>query len=651
MAAACLVAALFAISCELINPGNGNNQEPDETEFFDLSDSENSGTTIVEFDASEGKMVASFPSDMLPKKGDILISGITETAPYGFAVEVESVVTTKASFSDGVYAVINFVGADINKVLRKYLGEGVSRFGISQQDFAEHSDESFIMPTFKDGSFGFKNSYKVKNDEKTLDLTIDVGKKININQFEIIIDTSSPHLKLGYEMAVLNTDLIHVKGKATMVQMKGDFWSSLRKKYPLPENPWFIIPIPETPIVITTQISPNLPWVVSLSTSIDCDILKRKYIFHSGFMFDTETSEFSLLDGHDQVSFTEYLDERAESINMETSREVELSLNGDASIGLDGSFTIGLWGSNLLTQIKSPNKYWELLSTTFNMIMDMFEDANDDDTTYEIELERYFKEKYGEDWAASDAPSEAGSSVSPSPAILAQSDNNEKPEWKLGQRGPSFGFDFTAIPLFHKGKLGIKTAISDEYGNATTWVDELKMGAKFSLKPWFSVWKLMVGRHEWDFKLVERDEYKWEPKIPVRSSLFSAYDKLKAKLTFSYTENIPVIRVTSKKYRPLWGYVGAFQEMDCGFCLESSTSHEQHLYTMPSSLFNSNGDVEVDIPTADLKDGVKYKIYPYNRVKTLGGSSQMIYREGIFITFKDGQLTCSTIEDIEGELL
>lgn len=626
----------FATEEDIDNPAT-----PDDHSVFDLSDSKTSGVEIVDLQLKEGYMTVSSSRDKMPKKGDILVSGITDKAPFGYMLEVTDVQEVSTKSGNDANFIVSFAGANIAKVLREDYGITQEKvFTIVQEDFISSGDEFSLSPYYADGSFGYRTSLSYKG------LRLDVAKKISVDKLEFFIDPSTDDLKFGYEMSTIHNDLIHLKGTASLIKYKEDLYKKFFKgglnTYRL-RKPFWRIPVPFTPIVLTVQIVPSIPLAFSLSTNIDCDLVRNKYVYHSGFKFNTGTGEILYLNDQNQLSYKEDLEGPEKTMNIEADRTYQISLDGKLSFGFGAAVTIGLFGSNLLIEHEFEEGHF-LESLGFDLYD--WADLVDLDELDAATTERIWREEYGNEWNTTNpADAKSGQALHAQPEYIDDYEEEEKKLKEFMLRGPAVGCDLYCIPFFAESSLGIKSTFENLNGNSTSYIDKFKGGFRAYTTPWASALEFDGLGVSYDLK------YEWDPfeinkLFNTRSIIIPAYEKIKIE-GYKGMDDKGYVKVSASKYMPI---IKKLTETDCGICLEDNGTKEQKLYPFDRSMIGCTGPVSVSIPETDLKSGTKYAVYPYSRLTTPYGTD-LLFRDGTFFTYTDGQVSSSTIDDVVGELL
>lgn len=325
--------------------------ESGEPVVIDMTDPEGSGIEVKSIE-NDGTMTIEAPEDKAPKVGDILCSGSTELAPYGYlykvtevnrvnsqsptrmdgwdrlVFELKVIRTTLTAVIDNFHATFRFpINLDDVKVSNVITEEGVEL--TSSGDYQTIWQLPKKKLTF--GNISLTPDIKIKPENLTLYLEIG-GKQIK--KFGADFDAE-------FEASVQ----IDANFKSTAVD----------KSYPLYDV--FLDPITimigTVPVVITPYFMVYLSIKVDGSAQLSWVPVSCEYDVHLGGYFNTETNKFVPSEGREKFLTYE---------NCKQTQETWLDLNsgftvkGTVKSGLGVGLSLGLYGCNLVGKGNLPIK-------------------------------------------------------------------------------------------------------------------------------------------------------------------------------------------------------------------------------------------------------------------------------------------------------
>lgn len=618
IASLCLAVLLTAVSsCDRMpeskedEPGEkiDDNQPkiPDDAVIYDVSQAE-SGIIINDINLDDNVIDMIVPSDKIPKVGDIICSGITDKAPYGFlysivgvkeetgskAVDVKpgevNVVTTIIGCS--IYDVFMFKGVEVNDWFNAYEYENTSSITDEQGNSVTPVKEP------KGWTYVIEGALPLKWDNNKV--TVTYKKKIRLEQLKFFLDATNPNVMGGIDVTIRNEDFLHVKAEIEMLEAKGDLY----EKFGLSKPAWivpFTIPTP-IPIVITFMLKPTIPYELTLSADADVDVYRESSYYHIGGYYETLTSDIFPIPNRPGFFYSEPIP--FEESDTDDGKKISASIDGKISIGLDFELSAGLYGGNVI-----------------GLDADGFKKDSDSKS----------KLQYLSVGVNAGANATAGMSL----GIERDIDSDFSHPTKFT--------DDISLEAKLYGKI---------WGAGLKWNKEFNI---LGFDPEIDI-SVLSGEKEFDFM-----ESSYEATMFV-----STYKKLK----FKEVSHQDFITISAERRQPLMG--DSFKEVAHGFCLEKAGSditdyfpvsddYDNMFYSSGwSSFLNPNANkpvtLEIPIPVSELDKNVKYSIYPYSELSSFLNipltekRHMFIIREGItFIVSNDGQISLCDIDNVPGE--
>ena len=346
-----------------------------QAQLFDLTEEEKSGVAVNEIDFENNTISMSVPPDKIPEVGDILVSGITEDAPYGYLVQVQSVkmpdpVQTRADSKVNVttavagcaiYDAFELLGIEVKGWYDIYNSESSS----TVKD--ENGKEVPVVNKGKGYQFDIEKSFSTVMSSG-VKIDVNFKKSLGLDKASFYLDATTPNILAGFDMAISNYDFLHAKASAG-ISLKGDFY----EKYGLTAPAWitpYTFVVAGVPIVVTLMFKPGVPYELSLGGRAEMDIIKRSSVYHIGGYYQTWTNSFSPLPGTPGFIYEEPLP--VDTDEEPGGREIRLTLDGKARIALDGEFSAGLYGGNVVGRDKwgftdDGKKKLQYLTVGFNL--------------------------------------------------------------------------------------------------------------------------------------------------------------------------------------------------------------------------------------------------------------------------------------------
>ncbi len=321
-----------------------------EPNLFNVTKPEESGISVVSYDSSQRMLVMEVPENKIPKVGDIICSGRTAMAPYGFLGEVKSVtVSDTRGVEDMTKKYVRTVlAASSLAALFQKLGVEEKRwidFGEADASFTDEEGHSIEPVKDKNGIDVISLHLPLKVDE---DVKIDYTYELSVPRCSLYIDTKTINIVFGYDVLIKNSELVHIKASGKLpFSKKGELIKDLKW-----DRPSFVhvrdIQLGPVPVVITTQYMMTVPYEYSISANLDMDVYKRVTYHHSGGYYYCTTNSLTPLDG--STSFFEVIagdDEDGDYQPEYSDREFSATLDGKFSVGVDFGWSIGLYGGNI----------------------------------------------------------------------------------------------------------------------------------------------------------------------------------------------------------------------------------------------------------------------------------------------------------------
>lgn len=324
-----------------------------EPEIINLSDPElASVVTIDNYDPVEGILEITLPEDKVPAVGDVICSGITPEAPYGFFIKVKSVEEKPSTkfLSLRQYLILS---ADISAY------EFFQLAGITEPQWYDLIEENAIWTDDEGHSI---NPLPGDDGPKAFVIPMEVeipgaGKVDYTMEFAVVslsvyVDARTPDLILGCDALFRVKKVLHVNLSGKMISKKGDLY----KKYGVQEFiHTYTVPIGPVPVVFSSKFQPKVPYSISLSADLDMDLVNSEQYMRLQYYYNTmkgaisPLAAFSPIDPEKGCWFEdhEYSDKAPVT---DVGREYSASLNGNMSIGLEFEYSVGLFGGNIVEE-------------------------------------------------------------------------------------------------------------------------------------------------------------------------------------------------------------------------------------------------------------------------------------------------------------
>ncbi len=601
IAAVLIGATAFLSSCSC------NKEEPvkpkpevEKPTVFDFSDADSpeSGVEVIEYDYESGMLQITVPEDQVPKVGDIICSGITEEAPYGFLMQVGSVEQVSTKVGSPSYIVIADASVTLYMIF-KALEIDVEDLRIpliaSNTAFVDENGNTIYKSDASDGLTTIEVPLTVKTEYGELSLTY--TNKISVPSFDFYFDATTPNLKVGFNSIIKSEAVTNVKLEGTL-KKKGDMYKEFCDKTGN-KDPYIIqtyaFTIGFVPLVVTTKLKPSMPYELSLSGKVDMDIFKKTNYYDIGGCIRTLTMQPSPV--HSDGSYCSVLNPDEDFCDYPT-RDFSASINGKASWGFDVEYSVGLYGGNLVEE----------------SIDELKEIA--DDFGHKEKLISFSNCKYLSVGANLGFKLEDSFSL----GAIDKYDDTTENNWRI--------IDDSKFESYMYGRI---------WGTALDVDVEVAGVAETGVK-------LLTGEAEWKFM---KYEYHFPFFFPIMAKMKAGED------THQH-----FISITAYRYEPLFSRLfKTFKELDYGYCVESADGQEYEMYSLNGHPVDKDTNKSVfSIPRNinDYRKNVRYYVYPYIKVQDflLTGVEKTVYRDGIyFIINNEGQLSSSVIEDVPGENL
>ena len=325
--------------------------ENGEPVIIDLSDSEQSGVDVISI-SNDGTLTIETTEEKVPQVGDILCSGPTEFAPYGYLFKVTKVnsldgpALTRGDSGDKSKFIIEVISSAITSAIKNFHGN--FRFPINLNDVKINNvmtEEGVNLTSSGDyqtiwqlpkkkityGNISFTPNVKIK--PKSLVIYLEVGE-MEIKKFGADFDAD-------FEASVQ----IDANFKGTAVD----------KTYPIYDV--FLEPITimigYVPVVLTPYFMVYLTIKVDGSAQLSWVPVSCAYDVHLGGFYNTELEKFVPSEG--KKDFLTYE-------NCKQTQDTWLDLNsgftfeGTVKSGLGVGLSLGLYGCNLIGKGNVPIK-------------------------------------------------------------------------------------------------------------------------------------------------------------------------------------------------------------------------------------------------------------------------------------------------------
>lgn len=620
----CILAVTISVSCEkgvidLPNdppkpapaPTPVPEPEPEPAELLDLSDSNSKVFKVMNVDLVNKSVELLIPEDQLPEVGDILASGSTDEAPYGYLYSVKSVtaepiLSTRATWDE----IKDFVGdqwADYKDFLGEFwesskedwsvlyhahvycseilLHDALKLVGAldgkwhslkEEKVLIESDNGTQILPEFEDTTKTLKFSAPItipgkylskKSESFTITPTIEMA--IEKFRYYLSSEMDGEAIKMGVDSKLKAKLNVHINGKDSLYNISGDFIKQINGFTPVITFPYTFY-IDKIPVVVTLVLKMTAPYELSGSVDADIDLIDYNCYFNLGAYWDTFNKKATPLENRDKVITQEPIDSDGDSNNY------SLSLNFNGTFGIDYKVSVGLYGANI----------FDFLTLGIN-------------TGAKIEA-----------------------------------------SYKLGT-------SFTSHPLTQNPVRVTDIMQFDVYQYSKT-----SLGV-FPEVDWTTLDDLLSFKKEIDlFRYTSYCAFG----IP-------SFTRLKVA---SLANNNETITIKAKELNAIYK-IKSLMLADRGFCLEKTLDPNVEFFSVNNAKIATSGwrfvydpedeerkDEDLDIsynlpiPLSKLERNVKYSLYPYTKLK----DGTIYYGEGIdFVVSENGQVSVNLIDDVPGEIL
>lgn len=560
----------------------------------DLSDPTKSGVTVEGYDYQTHSMLVKATADKAPKKGDYLVSGITNKTPFGFmlkTVEVED-------RGSGNYAVYS-VPATLNEVLK---AKGITHKGWTKLTPVNTEGRGVVTPekytsllkhnvtlTVKDGAFVKKDeSKKDEKDDDPFESEIKLKIDNEISWVEGEWFTSDVEGYSGFKIQLYHSSNANLSGsiKSTLAGSK-DLFNNNRNVYKS-----FECVVGAVPVVVTYKCSLKMPAEITLEAKGSVDIIKEKRFYTFGLKFMDENGD--MCEPLSELGGNFFRAERLEDDNEQlpnseySASGTSVTLSGTLGLHLDNS--IGLYGGNYTADD------WKNISTN------------------NVDLQIKEPEKSNFKLTYLTAGMDVGVDL--------------KMDASVGREGP--------------GWLGWSKRFSnDDERLKDTW----SCSCGTSVTPRLILYELKYGIFESSVKYQDTfgPYYWWNWKGPL---LYTDLKSLKLNV-----KNDGSLNISATLQKPLFG---VWNETEYGVCIEKYGMTDLRMFKLTDriklekdnkftyNLVDASGKpVKLD----SFESGATYAIYPYVKTRTTG---KYIFRKGITFIPYEGGLKFNIIDDVPG---
>lgn len=346
---------------------------------FDVTNPETSEINVVSLER-DGTMAIEAPEEKAPKVGDIICSGPTEEAPYGYMLKVTEITKTseeaRATDSWGKYKVYKF----LIKTVAAALNELISNF-----HYSHHVDFDDI-----------KIDKVTDNEGNVLEMIEE-----NPKEWKIPMELNlGPNLTIRPEITIKPKDLvlyIDVKDKQFEkfgadfdfdLDMSLQIDAKLDSKFEKSVNLFYIlldpIPICETPpIAITPLFQVYLTFKADGHIQLSCVPIRNTYEVSVGAYYDFKTQKVvptkEIPDASDEDDKFQYytIKEKEKESNKEkevNAVEAGLYFNGSAMASIGASLSIGVDGCNYVGRVDFLPKQLDVVADMLSL--DVWYDFN-----------------------------------------------------------------------------------------------------------------------------------------------------------------------------------------------------------------------------------------------------------------------------------
>ncbi len=346
--------ASVAITCGTVSRSftviqDGKIPVTSEPSVFNVTDPEESGIMIVSYDSAKRELVMKVPENKIPQVGDIICSGRTEDAPFGFLFEVGSITVSDTRSTDDMVQRYVRIGAAVSTLygIFQKLGIEVDQWyslGKADASFTDNSGHSLVPVKDKDGIDVFSINLPLKIHD---DVKIEYTHELSVPRCSLYLNTKTINIVMGYDVLLKNYDLVHLNAKGKLpFSKKGELIKDMGWDHPSFVH-CYDLQLGPVPVVITTQYLMTVPYEYTFSANLDMDIYKRVSYHHMGGYYHTMSDSFIPLEG--SSDFLEILEgeDEGEYQSEYSDKEFSATLDGKFSIGVDFGYSVGLYGGNI----------------------------------------------------------------------------------------------------------------------------------------------------------------------------------------------------------------------------------------------------------------------------------------------------------------
>lgn len=550
-----------------------------------------SGATVISYDYHDGTLILDVDEDKIPKVGDIVCSGVTEQAPYGYLFQVGSV--EEITSTKGFHTRIMVIGTSLS------LYAVCELLGISSAEWYTLHEVSTDVTCTDDGGHSIVPVKDGDDNVVPFNLTFKPSDKVTISfdfvfgvsSLRLYLDTTTPNIVVGFDAKTRATFSSHLTLEKE-IKKSGDVFKEMALLDPT------IIKVYEfdvgIPIVISTKYKPTAPYNLSLSGKVDMDLFNKTYYPHMAGIWHTISNKFEPVEG---TPGHLYMEDGGDVSLDYPSQDLSVTLNGTASFGIDFEFSLGLYGGNI-----------------FDESIEAIQEAFALDSSTKISAKYLSIGVNGGLSIKNEATLGAMTNLAEySHNMVRVIDDNKFSSYFYGKIwGVLFKWER------HKEE-------KDDDGNK-----EKKDGVSLSV---------LSGEKEVKF-------LKSEFHFPY---FFPSYSKLKIN---SITRQ-DFINISGRRHKPLFRFFKESDYGFCLESADRKDYYTFDATSIPINSDNHILSFDVPFPTAKLRRNVKYSIYPYSTITNFPFiGERKVCREGVsFAISDDGQLTTSVIDDVPGEVL
>ena len=315
---------------------------------FNLTDSNSSGASVVSYDYHDGTLILEIPEEKLPKVGDIVCSGITEQAPYGFLFQVREIEIISTRVGDvkakligaslSLYAVCNLLGIESAEW---YTLKEVN----TEVECATDEGESIKLVKDGDTDAALFNLAI----QPTKDVTLSFELYFAVSQLRFYLDTTTPSITTGFDAKTRATIGSHLTLNGNVKILKGDIFKERSLVDPTVIKSYEFI-VAGIPFVVTTKYKPTAPYSLSLKGKVDMDLFHKTFYPHIGGLWHPAKPFLQMFDPVEGTPGYMYMEEPEDATMEYPSQDFSLTLNGTASFGIDFEYSVGLYGGNVFDE-------------------------------------------------------------------------------------------------------------------------------------------------------------------------------------------------------------------------------------------------------------------------------------------------------------